>query len=173
MPGGRAQAASGMYNSHNLSQPLPPGVIGRAPRNGTIVQQHTHYPFAPQQPTSVTSVQMQPGGNQGSQVHTVSSTFQQSTPIEKRKLTADNAVPGSTTGPSSAGPSQLARPSFSHQPSTSSIVSDDAGGGIEQDHDGDAEKKGGQKKGKKACTVTGKGPKEKHKAKACIYCRRR
>jgi hypothetical protein len=164
-----------MYNPHNLSQPLPPGVIGRAPRNGTIVQQHTHYPFAPQQPTTVSVSTQQPIAREG-QIHTVSSTFQQSTPIKKRKLTADNAVPGSNAGSSSAGPSQLARPSFHHQPgSSSSMVSDDTGGAMnEQDRDGDAEKKGGQKKGKKpACTGTGKGPKEKHKAKACIYCRRR
>jgi hypothetical protein len=55
------------------------------------------------------------------------------------------------------------------------MVSEDTGVVMnEQDRDGDAEKKGGQKKGKKtACTGTGKGPKEKHKAKACIYCRRR
>lgn len=171
MPGGHPQTAPGMYNPHNLTQPLPPGVIGRAPRNGTIVQQHTHYPFAPQQPTNA----QMPAQQGGTQVHTVSSTFQQ-TPIKKRKLTADNAVPGSNAGSSSAGPSQLARPSLSHQPaSSSSIVSDEQGGaGNEQDRDGDSEKKGGQKKGKKAaCSGTGKGPKEKHKAKACIYCRRR
>ncbi|GHJ87619.1 hypothetical protein NliqN6_4021 [Naganishia liquefaciens] len=173
VPGSRPQAASGMFNSHNLSQPLPPGVIGRAPRNGTIVQQHTHYPFAPQQPTNAQNVTLQPVANGGVQAHTVSSTLQQSTPIKKRKLTSDNALPGSSTVTPSAGPTQPARPSFSHQPSTSSLPSDDAGGGAnEQDRDDDADKKGGQKRGKKACTMTGKGPKEKHKAKACIYCRR-
>ncbi|KAJ9098860.1 hypothetical protein QFC20_005867, partial [Naganishia adeliensis] len=42
-------SSANMYNPQMIGQPLPPGVLGRAPRNGTIVQQHTHYPFAQQQ----------------------------------------------------------------------------------------------------------------------------
>lgn len=125
--------SANMYNPQMIGQPLPPGVLGRVPRNGTIVQQHTHYPFAQQQ---------QPG------IPVHASTSQK--PAADHPSTSDE--PGT-------------RPLFAHHPSSSSLVSEDPTA-----EDG---KKGGKKGKKAACAGAGKAGKEKSKAKACIYCRRR
>lgn len=150
--------AGGVYNPHLVGQPLPPGMLGRLPRNGTIVQQHTHYPFAPLQPQQQQQQQIpvvQGGGG----------TVPQATgEARKRKSTAEHA-----------GGESHVRPLFTHQPtSSSSLVSEDPA----QAGEGEGKKGGAGKKGKKvasssSCAGTGRAGKEKSKAKACIYCRRR
>ncbi|KAJ9102365.1 hypothetical protein QFC21_002765 [Naganishia friedmannii] len=198
MPVNYHQPATGIYSPHGVGQPLPPGVLGRAPRNGNIVQQHTHYPFAPQQQNVPIPIQPQIPSQQGIPVlaqqqvqrRSVSNIQQQPTPAKKRKLTADQAVAGHAQGSESVEaaehggpPNGQSRPSFDHRPgSSSSVVSEDPGAmgsssiPIRNERDTHQQQQvsedGKKLVQKKAKTGSSRGPREKHKAKACIYCRR-